>query len=683
MNNNDYPNRDALRQANDIYLDVMRSFIVYHLRQVKGENVEELIENVIFDNQIDQFRQMLNEHNDIGSAIDFTYIPHIIKYYWEDIFADKFDKDLVSQSMLWLIRKGRNKCVHISTKDLDFEFTRSHIFIISDILSQINRYDKLSEVEEIRDGFLSDEATRQLSEMNNKLETVETEKSEYKKQLIEANDRIVELEREQTENKEVIDELLVVKTEKEKLEKVNSKLTKELKETEEAWSSTEKSLKSKEKQLSDEINAHDSLKEHVSSLTEQIEAAENDNNRYKTKLDDEKKVNKKMSDKCEVLAKETEDYKARFNVIEKQFHTTSLPVYPSYQIDTSVRVLDRRNTDRKLYLTNLLELNQPTIIYVGSEEKAEVFFTHIAGEKAESIGRHNEHVAETEEKEVLEKLSNGDLIAVVSNATFTTITEQHEIEHFVFCHPVLDIDEFCRQCQPAFMLNQNTFLHLIYNTTQDFDSYSQELDEKYPEAERLRKLFQQLREHIKATDNTVKLEQLCQELNMSKIGVETGIAIFEELQFIERIDQEIKLIESNKKQLEDSKIYSDGIKLKGNVDRDSYQLGMTSIETLWEKVLDTFGNDKNNMIHEKEHDYSDIRNGNQNESTHKTSKESENSEMVNITNRSQPLVTEEQVNVIRLRSAAGEPLTMLSKEFGISSTAILSIVNLNTGKDVE
>ena len=63
MNTNDYPNRDVLRKANDIYLDVMRSFIIYHLRQVKGERVEDLIEDALHDNQVEKFIQMLEEHS--------------------------------------------------------------------------------------------------------------------------------------------------------------------------------------------------------------------------------------------------------------------------------------------------------------------------------------------------------------------------------------------------------------------------------------------------------------------------------------------------------------------------------------------------------------------------------------------------------------------------------------------
>ncbi len=677
MNNNDYPNRDALRKANDIYLDVMRSFIVHNLKQITGENVQQLIEDVLYENQIDQFRQMLKEHNDIGSAIDFTHIPHIIKVYWEDIFADKFENDLVMQSMHWLIRKGRNICEHRSANDLEIEFTQTHLFLISDVLKVINRSDKQDEVVNLLNEILSSDYQKKITELSEQIEKVETEKKEYKSQYLETDRKLEDMKKEQLEDKERIDELLDIKNEKEQLEKDNAKLSKDLKDTEDAWNLTDMSLKSKEKQLNDEIKAHDSLKEHVSSLTEQIEATENENNRYKTKLDDEKKSNKKqlesMSDKCEVLEKETKDYKARLNSIENQLHTTTLPVYPLYQIDSSVRVLDRRNTDKKAYLTNLLELKQPTIIYVDSEEKTEVFFTHIAGEKADSIGRHNEYASETEERELLGKLSNNDLIAIVSNATFPTITEQHIIEHFVFCHPILDLDEFCKQCQPAFIPNQNTFLHLIYDTTQEFDSYREELTQKYPDRDTLKVIYGYINEYGKP----VNIEQLYQGLDLKNTTIETGIDIFEELQFIEIIDQEIKLLPAENKQLEESKIYCEGKKLKEKVNREAYQLGMDSIENLWEKIHETLGVEKEHIIHEQEVNTYGTNNGSQLETEIDKTDVTE-TEKVDTPKNTQAKVNAEQVRDIRERAADGESLSYLSKEYGMSTTAILNIVNHNT-----
>ena len=175
MNSNAYPNRDALRKANDIYLDAMRSFIVHNLKQITRKNVQQLIEDALKNNQKDRFNQMFNEHNDISSAIDFAYIPHIIKKYWYDIFADKFDNNLNSQDKLWIIGEGRNKCEHRPAKDLDFGFTITICFHISEILNEINRSDKKNEVDEIRNQLLSDETTRQNSEINYQLDNVETE----------------------------------------------------------------------------------------------------------------------------------------------------------------------------------------------------------------------------------------------------------------------------------------------------------------------------------------------------------------------------------------------------------------------------------------------------------------------------------------------------------------------------
>ncbi len=686
MNNNDYPNRDALRKANDIYLDVMRSFIVHNLRQVQGGNVQQFIEDVLYDNQIDQFRQMLDEHDDICLAIDFTYIPHIIKIYWEEVFAHKFENDLVAQNMLWIIRKGRNKCEH-RAKDLDIEFAQTHLFLISDILKTINRSDQQDVVVNIRNELLSADFAKKITELSDQIEKVETERKEFKSKYLETNKQLEEIKKEQSQSKKRIDELLKIKEEKEELEKVHSKLSKELKDTEDTWNLTEMSLKSKEKQLNDEIKAHESLKEHVSSLNEQIEATENDNNRYKTLLADEKKNNtnqlESMSEKYAVLEKETGEYQDRLNEIEKELHTISLAVFPSFDIDSSVRILDRRNTDKKSYLTNLLDLKQRSIIYVESEEKAKVFFKHIAGEKGDLIGRHNEHSSDTDEKVLLESLANGDLIGIVSSATFASIPDKHIFENIVFCHPILDFDVFCKQCQPAFIPTQNSYLHLIYDTKQEYDSYKQDLNDKHPDRDTLKMIYSYVKKHGITNGYTINLEILCQDLDMKQTVIETGIAIFEELQFVERDNQEIKLLESHKKQLEDSKIFTEGKRQKEKLNRESYQLGMDSIESLWEKILDSLGIENKQTIHEQEINFSNMKNGNQRETTTKTIEESENTEMVNVPNSSQAIVTEEQVNVIRLRSAAGEPLSMLSKEFGLSSTAILSIVNLNSGTDVE
>ena len=59
-----YPNRDALRQANDIYLDTMRPFIIHYLKQISGETVEDLIGDALKGEQADKFWEILDALSD-------------------------------------------------------------------------------------------------------------------------------------------------------------------------------------------------------------------------------------------------------------------------------------------------------------------------------------------------------------------------------------------------------------------------------------------------------------------------------------------------------------------------------------------------------------------------------------------------------------------------------------------
>ena len=273
-----YPNRDALRQANDIYLDYMRPFVIHHLKQVPGEIVEDLIAEALTDEQMDKFWGKLDEDDDIESAIDFNYFPLIIKNNWSIIrnernygFAQPFNGDMDVQSMLWLIRKGRNSCEHRGTKDLDSEFVRVNLFYLADVLGKINRPDQQHEVECIRDQLFSNEveehpvavenaglkenladmteqldvekskrielekqvpmmstrlkiavagktvAEERLSDIANRLEETEVEKTELEKRLKTMSDRLKDVERENTADKKrieiILNQLATLKTE--------------------------------------------------------------------------------------------------------------------------------------------------------------------------------------------------------------------------------------------------------------------------------------------------------------------------------------------------------------------------------------------------------------------------------------------------------------------------------------
>ena len=150
------PNRDALRQAIDIYRDAMRPFIVRRLKQVQGATVEELIERGLGDRQADEFSRQLEQHSDIESAIDLNYFPQVFRENWSKAFAQQFNDDLSVQNMLWLIKTARDQTEHPGTQDIDTEYTRTYLYHIADLLGRINAPDQKNAVEALRDTLSAD-----------------------------------------------------------------------------------------------------------------------------------------------------------------------------------------------------------------------------------------------------------------------------------------------------------------------------------------------------------------------------------------------------------------------------------------------------------------------------------------------------------------------------------------------
>ena len=162
-----YPNRDALRDAHDIYLNAMHPFIT--------ENSLDVIEE----------------------EIDIDDIAHIITKDWFDSFKQRFediDPYYQARSAAWQVVESRNRASH-PPWDLDPEFTRTHLFLIANLLEKINRPDAKREVEEIRDRLFSDEGEEhpteaenaalkeRLADMTKQLDTAKAERTELEKHL--------------------------------------------------------------------------------------------------------------------------------------------------------------------------------------------------------------------------------------------------------------------------------------------------------------------------------------------------------------------------------------------------------------------------------------------------------------------------------------------------------------------
>ena len=150
-----YPNRDALRKAHDIYLNAMYPFIT--------KNALDVIEG----------------------EIDIADIAHIIAKDWSDFFKQRFediDPYYDARSAARQVVESRNRASH-PPWDLDPEFTRTHLFVIANLLEKINRPDAKREVENIRDELFPDETDEHIANVSGQLAAARAEKTELEKQL--------------------------------------------------------------------------------------------------------------------------------------------------------------------------------------------------------------------------------------------------------------------------------------------------------------------------------------------------------------------------------------------------------------------------------------------------------------------------------------------------------------------
>ncbi len=523
-----YPNRDALNRALDYYLDAMSQFV--------GECLDE--------QSIREFLK-LQSSDDLIENIEFTDIASLIKshLYWSQSFNANFkivDRDDIryydARSVTSLIIEGRNRTSH-PPWDLDPEFTRTQLFLIADILRQIKRPNAQREVEDIRKK-LFDDVTEQLV-----AKQVKSKKTEYEKSLAEVKKRLAA---EEANNKELSKRL------NDKEAKLGEK-TEELEELAGKFVNMRTSKQKVEKQLDAESK----------------------------KLEDEE--TKRQA--CE----------GNLTTMQNLLTVSTIgTVYPPIETDSTVRILDRRGVPKQNYLLELLEQKQPTIIYVQSEDKIDQLLESVVQEKADLIERHGEQTSESEEMEILEKLENAEKIAVVSDTTLSALASSHCIEHFVFCHLVPSLDKFFKQCEPAFTSEKQAYLHLIYNDTADVKFLDEWLTQKYPSEKTLRKLYEELSRLAKTGDGFIEPENVYNEniynkFGMAKLGVETGLAIFEELQFLDRNERGVKVLpDPEKRDLGESKIHCSGEALRqGIADAQALQLKQP-IEQIWEEIKELF-----------------------------------------------------------------------------------------------
>lgn len=234
-------------------------------------------------------------------------------------------------------------------------------------------------------------------------------------------------------------------------------------------------------------------------------------------------------------------------------------VFPKVSDPSSAKLVDKRNVNKKNYLLNLLAREESCIIYVRDEMMLDLLLTKLLPESIEGVARHTETTPEAEEAALLKQLETGELRTIASSSTFSRSEVFPFVKHVVLCHLAPSQDLFFKRCKPAFATAETSYLHLIYNNTDESEMHNW-ISEKYPTGDELRRLYGSIRAVIQSngTEGYPEAEILKGGFG-SPLALQTGLTIFEELQFIERNGHPdsrlVKLLSGQKSDLSRSPTY--------------------------------------------------------------------------------------------------------------------------------
>ena len=274
--------------------------------------------------------------------------------------------------------------------------------------------------------------------------------------------------------------------------------------------------------------------------------------------------------------------------VHAEGRNTNWNVFPKLSDESSVKLVDKRNVNKKNYLLNLLAREESCIIYVRDAGMLDLLLTKLLPESIEGIARHTEATSDTETAALLKQLETGELRTIVSSSLVSPLTAFPFVTHVVFCHLTPSQDLFFKRCEPAFVSVDTSYLHLIYNNTDEAEMHNW-ISEKYPTADELRRLYGHIRAVIQSngTDGYPETEILKGGFGTLS-ALQTGLAIFEELQFIERQghpgSRRVKLLSGKKSDLSRSPTYLRGEWIKQTSPSFiAFQL-KENIESMWERI---------------------------------------------------------------------------------------------------
>lgn len=154
------PNRDALRNGIDVYIDTMRVFIVSALDSSKSITLP--VENQIFHDlegsHQDRYWQQLSKNDRcVESAIDIADFKRLITKNWFAVFDDMVEGDINTVvNLIDRITDARNRAFHFSKSDLDLRFVWNRLADITGMMRRIGAKQEENAIVDINRHLMSE-----------------------------------------------------------------------------------------------------------------------------------------------------------------------------------------------------------------------------------------------------------------------------------------------------------------------------------------------------------------------------------------------------------------------------------------------------------------------------------------------------------------------------------------------
>ena len=148
-------NQEALNRAINIYLDVMRPFILDNLQySYPTEPLASLVIRALRSEQTENFRRSLEfGHGAVASTLDVAHFRPVVEFYWNEIFGSIFRNDTSVLGTLGWITRARNDVAHPGIQDIPTRDAIDHCNNILKILRFIDAPAAENAVSKIRENL--------------------------------------------------------------------------------------------------------------------------------------------------------------------------------------------------------------------------------------------------------------------------------------------------------------------------------------------------------------------------------------------------------------------------------------------------------------------------------------------------------------------------------------------------